>query len=235
MLHASSDLRRWGGRARTLLPDEVDWSVVERTPARDASRARASGELALPSLDAYIASLPQGWHSYPTCEARSGLLASLRPTGVLTDLDGIPLLGEHVRALPAVEWIPEVAHVAVLLALRDRRFSGPNGEAAFIAWMDKLNRAVLPEVAPRDAAQAIADFPAVWASLHRGTRVDVLECHPNRACLGMTSPEPIFPPLARRWRRRVIETYLSRAGASQPRANEIARVGEQVLVGVTWL
>jgi hypothetical protein len=214
--------------------DAVSSGVAERTPTTNAREAGPT-TATLTSVDAYIAGLPDGWLSYPSCEARAELLASLRPTGVLTDLESLPVLGDHVRALPTAGWIPEVVHVAILLALRDQRFTGPNGEAAFIAWMDRLNRAVLPQTQLRDAAAAISDFPAVWSSLHRGTRIDVVELDSHRACLGMTSPEPLFPALARRWRRRVIETYLSRAGAAQPRANEIARVGEQVLVGVTWL
>jgi len=206
---------------------------MERTTPRHALAVSAT-EGRLPSLDAYIESLPQGWSSYPSCEARSVLLASLRPTGALAELEDVPILVDHVRSLASSEWVPEVAHVAILLALRDHRFPGPTGEAGFVAWMDKLNRSVLPTDPHRSVNAALADLPAIWASLHRGTSVDLIENGPNRATLGLLHPDRLFPPLARRWRRRVIESYLAGAGASQPRAYETTGAGEQLSIVITW-
>jgi hypothetical protein len=190
--------------------------------------------LRLPSVEAYIADLPQGWRSYPDCEASAELVASLKTTEALLGLEEVPVLGGHVKRLGSSEWIPEVVHVAILLALPDRRFPGPTGDAGFVAWMDKLKRAVLPDGAGLDVLEAVRAFPALWSSLHRGTSIEVIEVAENRACFGLVDPPALFPALARRWRRRVIETYLARAGASQPRAWEIAGPDDSARIAVTW-
>lgn len=207
--------------------------VGRGTQAVGAS-AEAPETTATPSVDAYLRGLPDGWCSYPECRADGALLGSLRASGSLDGIDALPdALARHL--LPGAErWIPEVAHVAILLAIRDRRFAGPRGEAAFVAWLQRLNSDLLPDRSDVGPDVAVHGFPDLWASLHRGTFVEVLEAGPRHALLAAVHPEPIFPPLAMRWRRDAVVGYLARAGAVQPRATELGRVHGKTHIGVRW-
>lgn len=188
----------------------------------------------LPSVDAYYRGLPDGWRSYPTCLADASLLRGLRAAGSLDGLDSLPSeLAAYLDPAPT-GWIPEVVHVAVMLAVRDQRFAGAGGEDAFIAWLHRLNRDVLPDRSHVGPEAAVHELPTIWSCLHVGTTVEVREVRPGSALLAAAYPEPLFPALANRWRRDAIVGYLVRAGAVQPRATELGRVEGATHISITW-
>jgi hypothetical protein len=183
---------------------------------------------------AYRRGLPEGWGSYPECRASASLLGSLAKTGALEGLEDLP--EELVPYLtPRDEaWIPEVAHVAILLALRDQRFGGNDGEEAFLAWLNKLNGALLPDRSDIGPQAAVREFPAIWSSLHRGTELRVIEARLHEALLACVYPEPLFPAIANRWRRDAIAAYLVKAGAAQPRSVELGREAGATRLALAW-
>jgi hypothetical protein len=187
----------------------------------------------MPSVDAYLEGLPDGWRSYPECRADASLLGRLRASG---SLDGLEALPEALVSYRGTEpgWIPEIAHVAMLLAVRDQRFTGAGGEDAFVAWLHRLNADLLPDRSQIGPMAAVHEFPQIWSSLHTGTHLEVLESGPGRALLAASHPEPIFPPLAMRWRRDAVVGYLVRAGAVQPRATEVGRVDGKTHISIRW-
>ena len=188
----------------------------------------------LPSVVAYGRGLPDGWGSYPACRASASLLGSLQNAGVLEDLVGLPEeIESYIRPI-AEPWIPEVVHVTVMLALRDQRFTGPNGESAFVTWLHRLNGELMLDRSGLGPQAALHGLPGLWSDLHQGTEIRVIESRNGSALVAYLYPEPLFPPLANRWRRDAIAGYLVRAGAVQPRITELGRVGDATHVSITW-
>lgn len=196
---------------------------------------------ALPRMAAYLAALPAGVRSFPDCQADAALLRGLVAAGAV---EGLALGGDLRRvvgraASGAEGWVPEVAHVAVLLALRDARFAGPGGDEALVRWLAEASRPLVaagPEGgrAARDAAAAVRDVPEVWARHHRGTPIEVLEVGARRAHLLHHHPDAIFPRLAHEWRRRVVLSMLARAGAARPVVTASARPGVGTAITLAW-
>jgi hypothetical protein len=162
------------------------------------------------------------------------MIGSLLLRGALDGIQGLPEeLARHLDPLPA-PWLPEIAHVALILAIRDARFTGPTGEDAFAAWLHRLNADLLPDRSDIGPSKAVHFFPALWAGLHEGTTLEVLDAGPTHALLASLHPEPIFPALANRWRRDAIAGYLVRAGAVQPRVSERGRIEGRTHIAITW-
>lgn len=177
------------------------------------ARARTS----YPRLDAYVASLPGGWASYPTCEAESTTLAGLRERGAFEGLPSLPPeLSRHLVDTTAPGWVPEIVHVAALLALRDARFGS---EPDFLAWMDSLNAGLLQVALPSSVTtgeEAIRWSVEGWARFHRGSTLSIVSCETNHAVLTFAHPPFVFPETWMEVRRRTLAAVLVRAGAAQP-------------------
>lgn len=179
------------------------------------------------TVERYFADLPSGWASFPSCVARASLLGSLRERGALDALEALPerllprVLLDHLAA-PS-EWLPEVVHMATLLAVRDARFpAGPAGDEQFHGWLSQLNRDLLdqPEYSGAmrvaDALEYLPRLAAVWSMFHAGTPAVVTPHSPNRASLSVSHPAALFPPLAIESRRRAFALALAKQGAAQP-------------------
>ena len=111
-----------------------------------------SGRVVSPfaTVSRYFEGLPDGWASFPTCVTRASLLGTLADRGALDALEALPerlgprVLLDHLAA--TAEWLPEVVHVATLLAVRDVRFAaGPRGDEDFQRWLAQLNRELLDQ------------------------------------------------------------------------------------------
>ena len=162
------------------------------------------------------------------------MIGSLVKRGALDGLEGLPRqLARYIDPVPET-WLPEVVHVALILAIRDVRFAGPSGEDAFAAWLHRLNSDLLPDRSDIGPAKAVHFFPALWAGLHEGTSLEVLDSGATHALLGGIHPPPIFPELANRWRRDAIAGYLVRAGAVQPRVTELGRIEGKTHIAISW-
>lgn len=187
----------------------------------------------LPTLTSYLAGLPHGWRSYPECEARASMLGRLSSIGILSELDALPAdVRSAIHGIGETDWIPEVVHVGVLLALRDLRF-GPSGEEAFLAWLAKLNREIMPERVVGGPMEAARQMPRIWAELHRGTTLVLADVSEHAARFVARHPPDLFTPLSHRWRRHAVHAFLSRAGAVQPRSIERPAPDGSV-IEMTW-
>jgi hypothetical protein len=170
-----------------------------------------------PLLTAYLEQLPAGLASFPSCEASSVMLRGLVQRHALAGLDSLPR--EALAALSMIdrtEWLPEVVHVAAMLALRDARF---HDDEAFLAWTGKLNREVMLDHAT-SSAEALRLVPQIWSRLHRGTTVELFDLAEHSGTLLTRHPHALFAPLIKEWRSRAVLAFLARAGAVQPRAME---------------
>ena len=178
-----------------------------------------------PTAMAYFATLPDGWASFPSCLARTALLGGLRGRGALDDLGALPSELQPLVAHLATEteWLPEVVHVATLLAIRDARFSdSAHADDDFLAWMAQLNRDLLggPMLADELGASGpdalVPRLPELWQLFHRGTPSALREHATGRVQLAFTHPRQLFPPLALETHRRTLALSLAKAGAVAP-------------------
>lgn len=189
-------------------------------------------------MRAYLAALPDGARSFPDCEASAELLLGLASRGVLDELD----LPADIRRWLAVGgergWLPEVVHVAVLLALRDVRFGGASGDHALIQWIEGMSRPLVvraaPPERPRGVAAALSEAPAVLGRFHRGTVLSVERIGPRDADVLYRHPDGIFPPVVLEWRRRVLLAMLAGAGAPTPTATLEAQPGVGTAIRLAW-
>jgi hypothetical protein len=172
----------------------------------------------------------------------------LRGRGALDALEALPerlfprVLLDHLAA-PS-EWLPEVVHVATLLAVRDVRFTpGHRGDEDFQGWLAQLNRDLLdqPENSAAMTVASSVDYiprlAEVWTMLHAGTPAAVVIHSPNRAALSVVYPTALFPPLAIESRRRAFALALSKQGAAQPSvvvATEISGDEARTVFDASW-
>jgi hypothetical protein len=196
----------------------------------------------------YFETLPHGWASFPGCVARASLLGGLRDRGALDALEALPeqllprVLLDHLAA--TAEWLPEVVHVATLLAVRDARFgAGPRGDEEFQAWLSQLNRDLLdqPEnsgaMEVTSSVELVPRLAAVWTTLHVGSPAVVARYSPNHASLTLTYPAALFPELAIESRRRAFALALAKQGAVQPMVaalTEVTGADAQTVFDATW-
>jgi hypothetical protein len=177
---------------------------------------------AYPSVARYLAGLPDGWMSFPSCRAHRTVLASLRARGAFDDLERLPEPVARVLARePDSEWIPEVVHIGMLLLFRDARFSGADGEEAFLVWMTDLRRQVMASAAHASAfavskpEEVVAKLPEFWSRFHQGTSMR-LEAAGPPARIVHWSPRGVFVPLWAAWTRRIFGIALAKGGAVHP-------------------
>jgi hypothetical protein len=178
--------------------------------------------VAYPSVARYAADLPDGWSSFPSCQARASLLSGLRARGAFEGIVGLPVpLQRVVDGRLDGEWIPEVLHIGALLAVRDTLFAGEGGDDGFLEWMAHLNRQLMasPEHADVFEADAPVDvvrkLSAIWARFHRGISMQG-EAHETHARAVLSSPRALLVPLSIEWTRRTLAVALAQAGAAQP-------------------
>lgn len=209
-----------------------------------------SGRVVTPfaTVGRYFEALPDGWASFPGCVARASLLGALRDRGALDALEALPerllprvLLG-HLAATG--EWLPEVVHVATLLAVRDVRFdAGHRGDEEFQAWLAQLNRDLLDQPANSGAMQVssstefVPRLAAVWTTFHVGTPAVVVGHSATRASLTITHQATLFPALAIEARRRAFALALAKQGAVQPTVSaltEVTGAEAQTVFDATW-
>lgn len=187
------------------------------------------------TVSRYFETLPDGWASFPGCVARGSLLGALRKRGVLDALDALPeylcprVLLDHLAV--SSEWLPEVVHVATLLAIRDARFTaGPRGDQDFQGWLTQLNRDLLDQPENHDAmivgssAEYVPRLAAVWRRFHLGTPAMVVTRSAHHAVLTVAHPTSLFPALAIESRRRAFALTLAKQGAVQPSVVAVTEV-----------
>lgn len=131
-----------------------------------------------PTLAAYLDRLPQGFRSYPECQAKCSLLMSaIEDYSLVPCLPGLPadLVDLVQHPPPRVHWIPQVYFRAALRAIRDEYF----GSAAdFVAWSygaqhrmlgGPLYRILFSLIGPE---RLLRNVQSRWAHFHCGITLD---------------------------------------------------------------
>ena len=151
-------------------------------------------------------------------------MQGLRERGILTQ-DVLParIRSLYERLTREGDWLPEVAHVTAMLALRDTRFGrGVTANSAFVEWLAQLNRELFGAAphaeafsveTPRDV---VTRLPAVWELFHRGTPMHVISCLPKSAHITIDHPRVLFAPISIESHRRAFAILLAKTGAVAP-------------------
>lgn len=132
-------------------------------------------DLPLPRLHAYMAGLPAGLQSYPTCKGKASLFRIANELQPVTDLpaDLPELLRPYMRCtLPASQWVPELDYVLFSIAMADLHGWGNDGLRVF--WrrvMTHINDSAMYGLLFRflSARMLITTVASRWSSFHLGT------------------------------------------------------------------
>ena len=130
-----------------------------------------------PSLADYERALPDGWSSFPQCEAKATLVRTLATDPSLRR-DELPAALREVLddPPPVTAWVPEVHVVGMLVAVHHEH-ARAGSAAAFLEWMAERNRELLggaayaPMLRASTSERLVKNIATAWERLHRGTEL----------------------------------------------------------------
>ncbi|MBI5495947.1 MAG: hypothetical protein HY904_13060 [Deltaproteobacteria bacterium] len=174
-----------------------------------------------PRASAYLRSLPDGWNSYPECQARA-------ETGRMAVLDfpqllerGVePAIRERIqRAVTSEEWIPDVMGTALRLMVRDVALTT---DQAFLTWNFDLAMKVFSSPVYRMLMFVLSPSLVLmggarrWGTFRRGTTL-VPDGDKTSARLAVTYPRGLYPELMARALGEAFRASLTAARAQSVR------------------
>ncbi|HVY47175.1 MAG TPA: DUF2378 family protein [Minicystis sp.] len=171
----------------------------------------------LPTVDAYLRSLPGGIDAYPECCTKASVLreALLRPIPPDVDLPA-ELRALVARPPPVTAWIPEVHHNALMLALYDVHFGGLD---AFLAWVLEGNRRLFARPLYRalffvlSPERLFVGAELRWGTFRKGSTLRVEERGDKRAVLRVVAPARLHMAQSIRGLGMAFQAAAERAGA----------------------
>jgi hypothetical protein len=133
-----------------------------------------------PRLTRYLARLPDGLESFPSCQAKASIYRSFLDGRASSDKDlaSLPPRLASLIAFPAppTVWVTEVESMAIFVVLADQRRLT---DADALRWVRDCNRALLSGRVYRaltslaSPALLLAGTQRRWAAFHRGTELTV--------------------------------------------------------------
>jgi hypothetical protein len=154
----------------------------------------------LPRLDAYIATLPNGLASYPSCRGKASLFRFSNELAPVVDIPGsLPstLLPYMHCTLPPNQWVSELDYVLFTIALCD--IHGWDNDGLRVIWqrvMEKiLNSAMYGPVFKFLSAKMLVKAVASrWSSFHLGTDCSTAN-EGDDVIITLSWPRGLFPEL----------------------------------------
>ncbi|MFO0696636.1 MAG: hypothetical protein U0230_23910 [Polyangiales bacterium] len=173
---------------------------------------------AYPRVSRYLASLPDGIRSYPTCESKASMYReALQKAPKQLDPKGLPLLlQDYVRdPVPMTTWVPEVITACIYMAIADQIFKQ---DEAFLEWVTKVSEAtfasptyrILMTVASPEKLAGGAERR--WRNFHQGSSYDI-EIRENGTLTRITAPPYLFDKLYMRANARAVQAAYRASGA----------------------
>ena len=193
----------------------------------------------LPSLDDYVAMLPDGLDSFPEAKAKASLY---RSTVEHTLLDDVDLLPPALRPLitdpvPVSSWIPEVHSHAMILVCRDVAFES---DEEFIEFTYQQQRALFsgrlyrimlalasPSVLFRTAAMR-------WKSFHRGSSFTVEHWTSTSAQIRIEHPPGLWHGVLSGALLAGLRAVLDLSGAQNTRLEIAEHAAEHMRLVGSW-
>ncbi len=193
--------------ARVPPEDELATSEFRKPPqlADDTAtptRGQATAEVSnTPTLDAYLASLPQGLETSPEMQQKGSVVQSfLEGVPIHTHLSALPpAIAELVKHPPLPSaWISEVKAFALFLACADLCFPSPEAYVEFAYRANKkmiegpLYSMLFRMLGVKRIVKVVAGR---WDQFHRGTSLTVVHFEGNEGRLRLDSPLHATPLL----------------------------------------
>jgi hypothetical protein len=153
-----------------------------------------------PSVSAYVANLPNGLGSHPSCQVKASLLRDALRSWRIEPPEGS--LPEAIATLlrdppPVSSWLNEVTFHGAMLAIYDESFAGSHLEA-FGDWIFESNlelfrkslyRVLFAFVSPSRLVELVASR---WSAFHRGTSLSLVERDAASARVKLEYPARLY-------------------------------------------
>ncbi len=202
------------------------------------------GVQSLPTLEKYLARLPDGLDSYPTVSAKGLTVRTLLqdPIHPIVAAGGLPDALAHLVHTPpgADSWVPLVWLLALQAIAFDRVFGEGGGTAAYEEWMFQRNLRLLRmpgnrEVldVPRPALLFSANTTR-WSAFYRGTTLSFLEGGKGRATFRLAHPAHCFHAIGRIGLGAAFRAAAIVAGAKTATASVVEESTRGAKVDIGW-
>jgi len=159
--------------------------------------------MATPPLDrltAFMATLPAGLASFPTCQGKASLFRIANELQPVVDVpDDVPA---HLRpyfqcALPASQWVPELDYVLFSIAMAD--LHGWDNEGMRVFWrrvMTHINNSAMYGLLFKflSARMLVTTVASRWSSFHLGTSCSAVRTGKDLE-ITLGYPRGLFPEL----------------------------------------
>lgn len=135
-------------------------------------------------LERYLASLPEGVHSYPDVVVKASTFTAAfadKPVPIKPGQVPAPI-EKLIRNPPFVSaWVPEVQMISIFKMIGDYHFEGRGGTAAFLDWVyvqnqrllgGKLYKALFWFLTPEQVFRGVEQR---WGAFRRGTSLTIVE------------------------------------------------------------
>ena len=195
-------------------------------------------------LNAYLARLPDGIASYPEMLTKGAIIRTIlaeapRP---LTEAVGLPLRVQELARTPpsASSWVTEVEGWAVVLAVHEHCFAGPDGRTRFWTWGHAMNlqlfrsplyRILFTVLSPERLWVGAARR---WSAFHRGTVVSDVTCTTGVASFRLTTPPYVMPEVGRLGLTSAFHAALEIAGGKAVQVTGAVESPETSRFHATW-
>ncbi len=196
---------------------------------------------ALPSMDRYLASLPNGLDSYPECQTKFSVLRTFVQPDESSALARVlpPKLAEVVRyPAPPSAWLFDVHATAIYLATADAITS----PAAFVESAYNNNYALLDSAMYRvlfrlvGVKRMLSRSGENWATFHRGTTLSLrsFDAVGRKANLRLDAPSNLVPQLLADSYATGVRAAVEIAGGEAVSSVVTVHHSNYVDVSVTW-
>ena len=177
-----------------------------------------------PRVDAYLASLPDGIESHPTCQTKSALIRSalkVRPVEGRSLAGLPPVVAEMLEnPPPATQWVGTVPHFTAQLAIGDLHDLQPHDYDEF--WYAHMKRLMTGPVYSTffrliSPSYLVRTSTMRWSQFYRGWHVEVKPVDAGLD-LRLRYPTHLLPPEAVQGFRGVWQAMIDVARSSKGRA-----------------
>ena len=194
----------------------------------------------LPTVEAYLASLPGGIDAYPDCMHKGDILQvwlKNSPTGGLAERLPGPLARYVARGASVPPWVPEVHACALYLAIRAVHFAD---DGAFLSHAYECNRAVLDTPSNRilfwvaTPSAILRGAGLRWGHLHRGTSLDIRIRSEGAGDLSLSYPAGLLPEIVLLGNATGFAAALENAGAKAVQVKLVEHLPTQARFTGLW-
>jgi uncharacterized protein DUF2378 len=187
----------------------------------------------------YVASLPGGLASYPTCVQKASVLRQFLELGPKSWGSNLPAPLDALvcDTPPLTAWIPEVHATALYLALIDaRRWE----EKDFVAQSLTMNRELLQGPLYRilmslaSPGRLLREASNRWSAMHQGTELSAQMVGNTSAQVNLAFPRRLVPTLIAHCYATAFQAALERASAKSATTSLVVLSDEKAVYRCDW-